>query len=369
VVSAVNLTEGGPLTVLREFVDAACAILSPEWEIIIFVHDKGLLSAVRPRLIAIPRAKRGWLRRLWVEWHQFRRYARSLAPDLWISLHDMTPNVGRVRQVVYCHNPSPFYSVRTRDAFFEPKQLWFRLGYALLYRININRNCAVIVQQSWLRERFRKWVSAATEIIVAHPDTASTFDYGGSDRNKPDGRAVFIYPSLPRPFKNLELVCRAVARLERGTSWRSEVVLTVDGTENRYSQWLRNKYGRLKTIRFAGRQSPPQLHSLYSTSDCLLFPSRMETWGLPITEAKRYHLPMFVANLPYARETVGNYDSVEFIDIDDDEALSPKLLAFQEGEFQFRGAFFDQPEEPFASDWTALIELLIRDVTQELTAE
>ena len=35
VVSAVNFTEGGPLTVLREFVAAACETLPLEWNIVV----------------------------------------------------------------------------------------------------------------------------------------------------------------------------------------------------------------------------------------------------------------------------------------------------------------------------------------------
>src|ERR1700730_19419666 len=100
VISAVNLTEGGTLTVLRDFVHAACEKLSAEWDIVVFVHDRRLINASRPRLIEMPSSKRYWLLRLWTEWVRFGFYARQLAPALWVSLHDISPNVGAVRQAV-----------------------------------------------------------------------------------------------------------------------------------------------------------------------------------------------------------------------------------------------------------------------------
>jgi len=358
-ISAVNFTEGGPLTVLREFVATACSVLPAEWDIVVFLHDERLLTTGRARLIAIPYAKRGWLLRLYVEWFVLRTYSRELRPDVWVSLHDISPNVECARQVVYCHNPAPFFHMRLRDALFEPPLAAFRLAYKALYRLNINRNYAVIVQQSWLREEFRKWTDASVRIIVAHPSAPEAGGHVPAPRAVAMDRAVFLYPALPRAFKNVELICRAVRSLESNPAWRSAVVLTIDGTENRYARWLREQFGGLRTVSFAGRQSGEQMNDRYREADCLLFPSRLETWGLPITEAKQRGLAMFVADLPYARETVGNYDRVDFIDIADHRALADKLLAFQRGKFQFRPARIDTPEPPFVPDWAGLIAALI----------
>ena len=356
-VSAVNFTEGGPLTVLREFVDATCRVLPDNWDVVVFVHDAKLLQVKRARLIEIRYAKRGWLRRLYVEWFVLRAYSRELKPDVWVSLHDVTPRVICARQVVYCHNPAPFFRVRLRDAFFEPQLLAFRLAYKALYRLNINRNYAVIVQQSWLREEFRKWTDRAVRIVVAHPGVAEGIDIPRLHPPRTNG-TVFLYPALPRAFKNVELIGRALQVLEQRSEWRSDVVLTIAGTENKYAKWLHARFGDLRSLKFAGRHSADQMRKRYAEADCLLFPSRLETWGLPITEAKQQGLPMFVADLPYARETVGNYDCADFIDTEDHVALAEKLLAFQAHTFRFQPVSVVVPAQPFAADWTDLIDRL-----------
>ena len=84
------------------------------------------------------------------------------------------------------------------------------------------------------------------------------------------------------------------------------MVLTVDGTENRYAAWLRKHWGHVASIDFHGYMSKEDLYAHYGKAACLVFPSRVETWGLPITE---YMLlnggKMLLADLPYAHETSG----------------------------------------------------------------
>jgi glycosyltransferase involved in cell wall biosynthesis len=353
VISAVNLTEGGPLTVLLDFVRAACRVLPPEWRIVALVHDRRLLASDRVEIIEIPYAKTSWLRRMRFEYSECRQLADRLTPDLWVALHDLSPNVGRVHQVVYCHNPAPFFSIRWRDAFLSPTLLVFRAFYSFFYRVNLNKNTAVIVQQSWLRDRFKQWTKPNVRVIVAHP--VSIGCAAVAKNRQSIGRARFLYPTLPRPFKNIELLCRAVNILESTANWKSVVVVTIGAPENRYSRWLMRKFGHLKSLEFAGRQNRQQMTRQYQTADCLLFPSRLETWGLPISEAKQMALPMFIADLPYARETVGEYDHADFVNVDDHVGLAEKMLAFQDGKFSFKYTHGSIPEPPFAADWGALV--------------
>jgi glycosyltransferase involved in cell wall biosynthesis len=362
VISAVNFTEGGPLTILKEFVAAACESLPLDWDIVVFVHDRKLLKLARPRFIEIPGAKTSWLRRVYTEWLEFHAYAKKLKPDLWVSLHDMTPRIGRVRQAVYCHNPMPFYRMRLRDAWLDPRALIFHVFYGVLYRINLKRNYAVIVQQSWLRDEFIRWVGGDTRIIVSHPVVRLSSIATDKAPARSDLSVRFLYPTLPRVFKNIELLCCAVKALEAMSDWRSELILTIDGCENRYARWLRNRFGALRTVRFAGRQTVQQMRALYGAVDCLLFPSLLETWGLPITEAKSLGLPMLVADLPYAHETVGAYDKVRFINVHEPADWGHGMLAFQDHRCVFVRTVEKTPSKPFAADWRQLLSLLTEDL-------
>ena len=355
VVSAVNFTEGGPLTVLRECLASAVAVLPAECEIVALVHRADLVNAPRVRMISIPSSKKSWFHRLYWEWFGFRRISRELKPTLWLSLHDITPRVLATRQAVYCHNPSPFYRISLREALLEPTFLMFNQFYAFLYRIFIHRNYCVIVQQDWLRDEFIRRMGQLP-VVVAHPSMRT--DELASIQT-PGSTFVFLYPTLPRVFKNIQTLCKATQILASRGIRGFEVRLTLDGTENRYARWLRKRFGGVAEVRFIGRQTKDEMAVHYCESSAVVFPSKLETWGLPISEAKAQRRPLLVADLPYARETVGTYDLVSFFPVESPEALADLMQSLVEQTWQPTGNHHSDPVTPFAPDWASLWGTLI----------
>ena len=109
-----------------------------------------------------------------------------------------------------------------------------------------------------------------------------------------------------------------------------EVLLTINGNENKYSQMIYKRYNKVKNIKFIGLQTREKVFDIYAQSDCLIFPSKLETWGLQISEYKLFNKPMIVADLPYAHETVGDYNMVNFFMPDNKEMLAKYIVAFLE---------------------------------------
>lgn len=356
VISGVNLNEGGPLTVLRECVASAAETLPSHWRLIVLVHRSDLINNPRVHLIEIPDAKRSWWRRMRWEWFGFKALSAELEPDLWLSLHDITSRVTARRQAVYCHNPAPFFSMTLREVFLEPKLWLFTRFYALLYRAFIHYNDQVIVQQAWLRDEFIRRFGRLP-VVVAHPVAQPT---PGTRplRARTSTPFVFIYPALSRVFKNFEVIGRAVRLLNARQVGAFEVRITIDGSENRYARWLHFQFGDVPHLKFIGRQSAAQMSAQYNEAAALLFPSRLETWGLPITEAKARGLPMLVADARYAHETVGTYDQVGFFPSASAERLAEQMSAMITGNWQPQGQTVEPPASPFAADWGALWALM-----------
>jgi glycosyltransferase involved in cell wall biosynthesis len=353
VISAVNFTEGGPLTVFRGIVKAAAEDF-PEWDIYVLVHKLGTVNQPGVTEIPFPHAKTSWLRRLWCEWVQFKTLSQELRPDVWISLHDITPRVFAGRQYVYCHNPAPF----TKDKIpFDWMDRTFRLHraiYAHLYRCLIHRNTAVIVQQTWLRSHFLSEIGA-NRVIVAHPREGNFTVSNRTQRNP----TVFLYPAFPRVFKNFELLGECALILDREERWKGKIVLTIDGSENRYARAIFERYGHSRSLRFIGLQSPDVVPQLYTDADTVIFPSLLETWGLPLTEAKSYGLPILAADRPYAKETLGDWDQVRFFDPYDASSLASLMLGLHLGERRFLSTSFPLPAPEFALGWSDLLNILL----------
>jgi glycosyltransferase involved in cell wall biosynthesis len=363
VISAVNFTEGGPLTVLRDCLASAATTLPSNYEIIAIVNRNDLINEPRVKLLPIPSAKKSWLTRLYWEWFGFNKLSRELNVHLWLSLHDITPRVKAMRQVVYCHNPAPFYNISIRESFLEPTFFLFNKFYGLLYRIFIRRNHFVIVQQSWLRNEFRNRIGEIP-VVVAHPSMPS-FSSDFASRSSANKKFVFIYPALPRVFKNIEILCNASDMLIKRGVHNFEVRLTLNGQENRYAQWIFNKYKNNPSIIFIDRQSSVEMIDQYKNSNAVVFPSKLETWGLPISEAKSYNLPILVSDCAYARETVGRYDRVSFFPENSPTTLADLMESMIQGRWIPQANHAAMPLSPYAKDWIDLWNLLTNDLSSK----
>lgn len=364
VVSAVNLTEGGPLTILIESLDAAAATLDSEWRITALVHDEKLIANDRVQTRAFPHSKKRWLNRIWLEWFGFRKLSRELKADIWLSLHDITPVVYTKRQVVYCHNVAPFYRPSFTEAWFDPVFLVFNKLYMWLYAMFIHRNDAVIVQQSWLREAFRKRFGHPN-IVVAHPSKHSMANMQGREaaplRAPTPGQPLrLLYPALPRVFKNMEVLCEAWRLLPRELAPLINLRMTFDGSEGRWARELTERYGDLPGITFLGRRNRTEMTDEYEGCDLVLFPSRLESWGLPISEAKSFGKPLLAADLPYAREAAGSYRSVSFAPPDIPQFWADQFALMATGAWKPEGHMATLPDHPFFNDWPSLWQYLLK---------
>ncbi|KQM36617.1 hypothetical protein ASE59_15070 [Sphingomonas sp. Leaf10] len=101
------------------------------------------------------------------------------------------------------------------------------------------------------------------------------------------------------------------------------------------------------------------MNKLYEKMDCLLFPSRLETWGLPISETKSLGKPMIVADLPYAHETVGSYDKVQFVNSADPRQLADIMLEKHLNGWSSVSVQADAIPGPFADNWPELVDMIV----------
>jgi glycosyltransferase involved in cell wall biosynthesis len=357
VISAVNLVEGGTFSILQDCLAYSAKELSGRYQVVALVNRKSFFNFPQIEFIEFPYAKGSWLFRLYHEYWLFRGLSKKLNAELWLSLHDMTPNIVAKRLAVYCHNPAPFYSLSLREAWLEPIFAIFNLFYRWAYWVNIHRNDFVIVQQKWMRREFQS-MFGIRNILVAHPEVPEPpLSRIHLAKNKNFYR--FIYPAFPRVFKNFEVICEASKKLlEYGVN-NFEVILTIDGTESRYAKSILKKYRSITQLKFVGKQSRKNIYDMYESADCLIFPSKLETWGLPITEFKCMERPILAADLEYAHETVGSYLHARFFDPNDPEELSKNMLSIIKRNFIPSQDQYSKPHQPYVQGWKELFDFLL----------
>ena len=143
---------------------------------------------------------------------------------------------------------------------------------------------------------------------------------------------------------------------ERG---RFRILFTFDGTENTYSKYIFNQYSYIENIDFVGFQSNKELDILYHSADYLIFPSTLESWGLPISEFKNYNKPIIAAALPYVKEALGNYEKAMFFNPFDANNLAGVLRKIIHGNAVFSINKEIEIYQPFAKDWGELFRFLL----------
>ena len=359
VISAVNLRKGGTLTVLRD----CLRYLSERKDLHVtaLVHKRELCDFPGIDYIEIPWSIDGWFKRLKCEYITMFRISKQLPEtDLWLSLHDTTPRVKAKRQAVYCHTSFPFMKPQWRDFRMDPKIPLFTLFTRYAYRWNVRKNRYLIVQSQWMRKEMARLLHLPENRFIVFPPSFRPVDIPSLPISNP---TTFLFPATADAHKNFETLCEAARLLEnRIGKNRFRVVLTVKGDENRYASWLYGKWGCVESIDFHGLMTRDELARTFGEASCLVFPSRAETWGLPISEFLPTGKPMILADLPYAHETAAGASQVSYFPVTDAEALASTMEAFLQGEMH---GFLPVPvpsfHPPYASDWDALFRLLLEE--------
>lgn len=94
----------------------------------------------------------------------------------------------------------------------------------------------------------------------------------------------------------------------------------------------------------------------------MIFPSRIETWGLPITEFMPYNKPMLLADLPYAHETAAGANQVAFFNPESQDELKMRMLQLIYNDTtSLQNVSKQDIQEPKAMNWSELFAQLIAD--------
>ena len=364
VVSAVNIVEAGPLTILKACLATLSRLLSErddQFRVIAVVHDKQLAYYPNITYIETRWPKKSWINRLWFEYVSLYQVSKEIGDVyLWFSLHDTSPRVKAKYQAVYCHNALFDYRWKAKDLMFAPKMAVLAMLTKYIYKTNILHNNFLVVQQTWLRTAMSTMFSIDPKRIIIAPPAMPKKVLNLQDQIVTKVNS-FIYAGSPNKHKNFEVICRAAEILFRDYKKTDfKVCITIKGDENKYAKWLYKNWGHIPVIQFIGFLPRRVLIDYYNTCDCLIFPSLSESWGLPISEFAVYGKYMLLADLPYAHETAGGSRRTAFFEPEDAEGLAALMCKLMAGEDEmFLRIPRPTPIEPFANDWEELFGLLL----------
>lgn len=368
VISAVNIVEAGPLVILKDCLSYLSGLAATkDYKVIAIVNKRSLAEFQNIEYIETQWPKKNWFNRLWYEYVVMKSIGDKIGSVyLWFSLHDTSPRVKADIQAVYCHNAFSFYKWKWREILFAPKIVLFSIFTKYIYAFNISANKYLVVQQNWFREfMVRDFNFSADRVIVAKPNQKLPPAVSTPKRdNTVKDYYSFLFPASPNSHKNFECICEAVEMLaKREDLPRFKVYLTINGSENAYTKWLFKKWGeKHEALCFVGFLKKEELFAYYEQVNCLVFPSKSESWGLPISEFANYEKPMLLADRPYAQETAAGSKLTAFFNPDSPEHLAEHMRKLIQGNLNNLGPIENiEIKQPVADNWAALFDILLKE--------
>jgi glycosyltransferase involved in cell wall biosynthesis len=197
----------------------------------------------------------------------------------------LVPEAPRLRQVVLVHMPFGDVAVAADDE-----------------RAVLEHACAVVTTSAWTRERLLERYRLLPERVhVARP---------GADRDAvapgtPGGGRLLSVGAVV-PHKGHDLLLDALRRIP-SPEWCCTVVGPLD-RDPAFAERLRQQAadsGLGERIRFAGPRSGEDLRRQYRSADVLVLPSRLESYGMVVTEALAVGLPVVATAVGGVPEALG----------------------------------------------------------------
>ena len=308
VVNATALDSSGALGILRQFL-ANIPDTGHNW--LIFVSDQiavqSPLSSVR--IVPIPRVKPMYKRFLWDAFGLNRWLKKNgIEPLAAISLQNTGFRISqKVPRYIYYHQPLPFYPYVWNPLKKKERTLWFyKHIYPFFVKLFLTKDTTVFVQLDFIKDGFVRIFRHPFRNVHVYSPSVVQPDLSGERMDLLPGRVALFYPATSVFYKNHDILKEAL----RYTCGNVQLYFTLDNPTG----------GSDERITYMGTLPYPEVCAMYRTCDALVFPSYIETFGLPLIEAAMAGLPILVADLPYAREVLAGYEGAIFVPYNDAKA-------------------------------------------------
>ncbi len=343
IVNDIAASKGGAMTVLKQFYDYIRENdTQNEW--IFMLGEKYLEETENIKIECFPKIKSSRIKKLLFDCFFGRRIVKKFNPDVILSLQNIIIFGAKVPQMVYIHQSIPFQDVK-KFSFLKGNERPLAIVQHLigfLIKLSAKKAHKVFVQTEWMREAVATKVGIAREKIITTFPKIELFEV---DKNKFDSKR-FFYPTGNLIYKNINSIVKACDILNAKGMDDFEVRLTLpEGTV---------KHKNIKCIDYIDRE---RLQLEYQ-SGTLIFPSYIETIGLPLLEARSCETVVLASDMPFSRECIEDYENGYFFDPFKPEELAKLMKKVICGEIQRRTDVVKLSDKQ--NGWAKLVKEVIR---------
>ena len=317
VVNAVSSKVGGAATYVRELARELAARGVRDHFIFFVPPEHAELKDSLPVNLewrVAPIGHAGALRRLWWDQVTLRAILRREKADVLFSVANFgllrcpVPQLLQIQNALYS---SPLYRER-----FLPRRPWrFRLVFGLrswLQRLSVERATVVMApSQAQLEELVASGFKPRGSARVNCFGTREMVGERPAEERRP---FRLLYPAFYYEHKNLSTLLEGVKRLRQQHGLEVELLTTADpnsplarGTMSAAADGALARHPLLAgCVRFLESRPAEQMAELYAACDLFVWPTLVESFGLPLVEAMACGLPVVASDIPVNRELAGD---------------------------------------------------------------
>lgn len=321
-VNATAAEIGGLYTIVDQFIQSINSNDKTN-KYYIFVSNKKFNKYNSSQIKVINVSNKGWIKRFIWDSIGIKKWSKNhgIIPKVVVSLQNTPVRFNKVSQIVYLHTPIPFVDYKWDPLKKDQRKMWFYKNiYPFFIKSYLNKDCEMVVQAEWLKKSLIKKIPKLKEskITVIRPDIAiEKLKENVSDKkNLKTNKKTLFYPSIDYIYKNHVIILKALAELkmnDKSLGEKVNVIFTVGKDSWLYKESI--KLDVTDCVSFEGQMEYNTVLSKYSQADAILFPSYIETFGLPLIEAATFGKYILCADEEYSREVLDNqYQGVKFTD-------------------------------------------------------
>lgn len=316
---------GGAISILMEYYKASVqdSDKSKMWYFVISLPDFPETSNVK--IIRFPWVKKSWLHRLYFDYFIAPALVKKYKVNEILSLQNVIIPKVKVSQTLYVHQPLPF--VDKKFKLTENLLFWVYQNIIGVHIFkSIKRADKIIVQTTWMKNAcIDKTKINSEKITVVSPKINIKINLYFQPTY--DNLHTFFYPASGFVYKNHKVIIEAAMLLKELGVNNYKIVFTLKGNENKHViEFYRQVRKNNLPIEFIGEIGREQVFDYYSHS-VLIFPSYIETFGLPMLEAKLHKTPVLASDCPFSHEILDGYENVRFFGAEDSKSLSNYMNA------------------------------------------
>ena len=309
VVNDIAASCGGALTILNSFYEYVKEN-DKENEYIFILSDQYIENTENIKIIIRDDVKKNGLNKMIFDFITGHKFINSLKPDYFLSLENILTFGVKCRKGVYIHQSIPFQDVK-KFSFFKKEEFVYAIYQYIIgaiIRLSARKSDDVFVQTEWMR----KGVSKKSRVDARHITVVPYENRITESAEKAHPKMnEFFYPATEvNVYKNQKCIYDACDILSKDYELKYNVTFTNEKPDDLH-----------KYCSYCGFLEKEKLYDYYRNT-ILVFPSFIETIGLPLLEAKSANGMIFAADCPYAHEVLGNYNNAYFFDPMNPQSLS-----------------------------------------------